>query len=247
MRNIFFLSALPRAGNTLLGSIINNSNKDIKITSNSIVTDILWEINKIKEFENYRNFPDEKSFNSVFNELIYNYYKNWSCNVIIDRGPWGTPANLFLLKKIIKNPKFIILKRPVLECLASYIKLENPINIENRCEQLMSENGMIGKNMWSVKNIIEQKENYISIDYHSLINDPKKEIKKIFKFLNVKNFKINLNNLKQFSANDISYDDSILNLDYHKIRTDKIELDKYKITDILSKKIIKQYSNLDII
>jgi hypothetical protein len=246
MKNIFFLSALPRAGNTLLGSIINQ-NKNIQVTANSIVTDLLWETHKIKDFENYRNFPDENSFNSVFNNIINNYYSKWKANFIIDRGPWGTPANLFLLKQIIKNPKFVLLKRPVLECLASYIKLEKPVDIENRCFELMSNTGMIGKNMWSVKNIIEQKENYILIDYIDLVKDPKKEIKKIFKFLNIKDFKINLNNLKQFSANSISYDDSILNLDYHKIRTDKIELDKYKITDILSKKIIKQYSNLDII
>jgi len=246
MKNIFFLSALPRAGNTLLGSIINQ-NKNIQVTANSIVTDLLRETHKIKDFENYRNFPDENSFNSVFNNVINNYYSKWKANFIIDRGPWGTPANLFLLKQIIKNPKFVLLKRPVLECLASYIKLEKPVDIENRCFELMSNTGMIGKNMWSVKNIIEQKENYILIDYIDLVKDPKKEIKKIFKFLNIKDFKINLNNLKQFSANNISYDDSILNLDYHKIRTDKIELDKYKITDILSKKIIKQYSNLDII
>jgi len=245
MKNIFFLSALPRAGNTLLGSIINQ-NKNIQVTANSIVIDLLWETHKIKDFENYRNFPDENSFNSVFNNVINNYYSKWKANFIIDRGPWGTPANLFLLKQIIKNPKFVLLKRPVLECLASYIKLEKPVDIENRCFELMSNVGMIGKNMWSVKNIIEQKENYILIDYIDLVKDPKKEIKKIFKFLNIKDFKINLNNLKQFSANNISYDDSILNLDYHKIRTDKIELDKYKITDILSKKIIKQYSNLNI-
>jgi hypothetical protein len=245
MKNIFFLSALPRAGNTLLGSIINQ-NKNIQVTANSIVTDLLWETHKIKDFENYRNFPDENSFNSVFNNVINNYYSKWKANFIIDRGPWGTPANLFLLKQIIKNPKFVLLKRPVLECLASYIKLEKPVDIENRCFELMSNTGMIGKNMWSVKNIIEQKENYILIDYVDLVKDPKKEIKKIFKFLNIKDFKISLNNLKQFSANNISYDDSILNLDYHTIRTDKIELDKYKITDILSKKIIKQYSNLDI-
>jgi hypothetical protein len=214
MKNIFFLSALPRAGNTLLGSIINQ-NKNIQVTANSIVTDLLWETHKIKDFENYRNFPDENSFNSVFNNVINNYYSKWKANFIIDRGPWGTPANLFLLKQIIKNPKFVLLKRPVLECLASYIKLEKPVDIENRCFELMSNTGMIGKNMWSVKNIIEQKENYILIDYVDLVKDPKKEIKKIFKFLNIKDFKISLNNLKQFSANNISYDDSILNLDYH--------------------------------
>ena len=41
MKKIYFLCGLPRAGNTLLGSIVNQ-NKNIKITANSIVPDILY-------------------------------------------------------------------------------------------------------------------------------------------------------------------------------------------------------------
>ena len=41
MKNIFFLSGLPRAGNTLLSSILNQ-NKNIACTANSILPNILY-------------------------------------------------------------------------------------------------------------------------------------------------------------------------------------------------------------
>jgi hypothetical protein len=123
MNNIYFLCGLPRAGNTLLGSIVNQSHH-VKLTANTILTDVIYQLQLIKDYEIYKNFPDEKSFNNIIKNVFNNYYQNWKVDNIIDRGPWGTPGNLELLKLIIKKPKFVIIYRPVLECLASFIKIE---------------------------------------------------------------------------------------------------------------------------
>jgi hypothetical protein len=245
MKEIFFLSGLPRGGNTLLSSIINQNPK-LNLTANTIITDILYQLYLLKDYQIYKNFPDEKSLNNVIKNVFNNYYKDWKAKYIIDRGSWGTPANLELLKSIIKKPKFIILYRPILECLASFIKIENPVNVETRCHELMHSNGMIGKSLWSIKNIIKEKEDYIIINYLDLINNPLDQINKIYKYLNIDNFEHKIKNINEFSANNIKYDDSVLNAPLHKIRTDKIKLNKYKIEDYLSSNIIKQYSNLDI-
>jgi hypothetical protein len=245
MNNIYFLTSLPRAGNTLLGSIINQS-QHVRVTANTILTDVIYQLQLIKDYEIYKNFPDEKSFNNIIKNVFNNYYQNWKVDNIIDRGPWGTPGNLELLKLIIKKPKFVIIYRPVLECLASFIKIEKPINIEMRCHQLMNNDGIIGKNLWSIKNIIKKKENYIIINYLDLINKPSNEINKIYKFLNINPFNHKFKNLDDFSTNNIKYNDSVLSAPLHKIRTDKIQINKYKIKDYLPSNIIKQYSNLDI-
>jgi len=245
MNNIYFLCGLPRAGNTLLGSIVNQS-QHVKLTANTILTDVIYQLQLIKDYEIYKNFPDEKSFNNIIKNVFNNYYQNWKVDNIIDRGPWGTPGNLELLKLIIKKPKFVIIYRPVLECLASFIKIEKPINVETRCHQLMNNDGIIGKNLWSIKNIIKEKENYIIINYLDLINKPSNEINKIYKFLNINTFNHKFKNFDDFSTNNIKYNDSILNAPLHKIRTDKIQINKYKIKDYLPSNIIKQYSNLDI-
>jgi len=245
MNNIYFLCSLPRAGNTLLGSIVNQS-QHVKLTANTILTDIIYQLQLIKDYEIYKNFSDEKSLNNVINNVFNNYYENWKVDNIIDRGAWGTPYNLQALKNIIKKPKFIILYRPVLECLASFIKIERPINIETRCHELMSHEGMIGKSLWSIKNIIKEKENHVIIHYKNFIKNPNKEIKKIFDYLEITFTNFNLSNLQQFSANNVNYNDSIYKAQLHTIRTDKIKLNKYNIEDYLPANIIKQYSNLDI-
>ena len=241
----YFLCSLPRAGNTILGSILNQS-KNIRLTANSILPEIIYQLYLIKQDQLFTNFPDHNSYDNIIQNIFNNYYKNWNVNNIITRGTWGTPANLHLLKSIIKKPKFIILYRPVLECLASFIKIEKPINVELRCSQLLNKKDIIGKSLWSIKNIIQNKEDHIVIQYKDLVINTNDTLKKIFNYLEVEFENINTNNLKQFNTNGISYDDSVLPFDLHTIRTDKIKLDDYKIEDYLPTNIIKQYSNLDI-
>ena len=245
MKHIHFLTSMPRAGNTLLGSILNK-NKNITVTPNSIISEMIFKLHELKECIIFRNFPDDKSLNNVIKNVFYNYYKDWKVDHVLDRSTWGTPFNLSYLKSIIKKPKFIILYRPVLECLASFIKIEKPINVEEKCRELMDMEGMIGKNLWSIKNVIKEKEDYIIIHYKNFIKNPNKEIKKIFNYLKIPFTDFDLNNLKQFSSNGTSYDDSIYNIPLHTIRTDKIQLNKYNIEDYLPSSIIKKYSNLDI-
>tara|TARA_R110000823_G_scaffold184506_1_gene317016 strand:- start:552 stop:1265 length:714 start_codon:yes stop_codon:yes gene_type:complete len=233
---------LPRSGNTLLGSIINQ-NTQISITANTILTDVIHQIALLKNTTIYQNFPDENSLDNIIKNVFNNYYKDWKAKYIIDRGLWGTPYNLKCLKSIIKKPKFIILYRPVLECLASFIKIEKPINVEERCHELMDKEGMIGKCLWSINNLIKEKEDYIIINYLDLINKPLNEINKIYQFLNIDTFNHQFKNLKQFSANNVQYNDTVLNTNtiLHQIKIDKIKLNKYKIKDYLPTNIINQY------
>lgn len=110
----------------------------------------------------------------------------------------------------------------------------------------MDSNGIIGKNLWSIKNTIESKEDYIIVNYSDLVNNPKNQINKIYKFLNIDTFKHKFENFNQFTANEIQYNDDVLTAELHKIKTDKIEMDEIKIEDYLPSNIIKEYSDLDI-
>jgi hypothetical protein len=250
MKKIYFLSGMPRAGNTLLAALINQ-NKEITITANSIVPELLYKINLLKENLVFKNFPDHLSLDNVSNNIFNNYYKDWKSKYIIDRSSWGTPGNLELLKKIIKKPKFIILYRPVLEIMASFINIEKPENIEDQCNIFMDinkgRNGIIDRCLWSIENILKNKEDHIIIHYKDLVNNSEKEIKKIYEFLNIPFKKIQLENFNQFYANNITYDDSVLKSELHKIRTDKVEQIHFNIEKILPTRIIKKYSGLDIL
>ena len=41
MKQFYFLTGLPRAGNTLLGSLVNQ-NKNVAVTAHSIIIDMLY-------------------------------------------------------------------------------------------------------------------------------------------------------------------------------------------------------------
>ena len=59
-KKLFFLVAMPRSGNTLFASIMNQ-NPDIVCTANSITLEILKELFLLKYTDVFKNFPDDKS------------------------------------------------------------------------------------------------------------------------------------------------------------------------------------------
>ena len=133
IKKVFFLVGLPRAGNTLLSSILNQ-NSDIAVTANSITADILYNLFILKDITTFKNFPDHKSFNNIAYHVFDLYYKDWKQKYIIDRSSWGTRENLRILKETHKDIKIIVLIRDLIEVLASFILWsdKNPNNFHDR-------------------------------------------------------------------------------------------------------------------
>lgn len=245
MKQYHFLCSVPRSGITLLSSILNQS-KQLQVTPNSILPHLLVNLQETKNTPYFKNFPYHKGINNVIKKLFDNYYSDINTNVILDRAPWGTPWNLNTLKTIFKKRKFVILYRPPLECLASYVRNQNisEDKLIDFCHNEMNKfEGHIGRSIWAIKNIVEEKEEHIIINYIDLITDTKNQIKKIFKFLNLKQENLDLKNLKQFEFANMSYDDSMFNNTLHTIRTNKIEQVKYDIQKYLPRSIIDKYKD----
>ena len=243
-KKIYFFCGLPRCGNTLLATILNQ-NPEIAVSANSVLPEIFLQLRKVYDNEVFRNFPDTKSLNNIIHNVFPCYYHHWKGKYILDRGSWGTKDSLYLLKSLqpyLPNPlKFIVLIRPVLEILASFIRVEKPLNIEKRCHELMSDDGMVGKAWLSYKNLI--KENSLIITYHTFITHPKKTLIRIYKFLEIPYFNHRFINLDQFNIEGLKYNDSILGGPLHMIRTDKIvKLDK-DFNSYLPQSIINTYNH----
>jgi hypothetical protein len=254
MKKISFLCGMPRAGNTILGALINQ-NKNVTLTANSIVPDILHESWKIKHNMSFQNFPDNNALDIYLENIVQNYYSSFKSNFIIDRGPWGTPGNIMLLQKYYKHPlKFIVLTRNVLECMASFVRITKKINkkkLEKECENLFKRDHIFGMNIWAIQNLIKETKINTNIKIHyvtydNLINKPQEEIKKIFAFIEAPYEKIKETNFNDFEINGIKYNDLVYSdsfNDLHKIRTDSIKKNKIVISKILPKKIINKYKD----
>ena len=257
-KKIFFLAGFPRAGNTLLTSILNQ-NPDIGCTPNSITLEIMKDLYLLKKTDVFQNFPDEESFNHVMDEVYNLYYKNWNYKYIIDRGPAGTKGNLLLLKKHFKQEiKVIFLVRPILEVLASWITWaeKTPNNFIRRfaknpmeaCHKLMEKESQITKELLCMQNLLkpENKHRVHFVDYKDIVGKPLQTIKGIYKFLGIPSFKHRFINLDQVVVNGISYDDTILGEGVHTIKTKKLIKSTTDVS-ILPKEIIKQYGKIKFI
>ena len=84
-RKLFFLVALPRSGNTLFTSIINQ-NSEIACTANSVTLEIMKNIFLIKMTDTFQNFPDHRSLDNVLDNVYDLYYKDWPQKIIIAHG-----------------------------------------------------------------------------------------------------------------------------------------------------------------
>ena len=253
-KKIFFLAGFPRAGNTLLTSILNQ-NPDIGCTPNSITLEVYKDIWNLKHTDVFKNFPDHESLNRVMEAIIPAYYQHWNFKYIIDRGPAGTEGNLYLLKKFYNEDiRIIFLVRPILEVLASLISwarrtpdshLRRYKDETEMCHELMSPKGQITKELLCMQNLLKPKNKHHVhfIDYKEIVEKPKATLKGIYKFLGIPPFKHRFIDLDQIVINGLGYDDTIMGKGMHTIKIKKLIKSKTDVK-ILPKEIIKHYGKI---
>jgi len=227
-KQLFFLVALPRSGNTLFASIMNQ-NPEIAATPNSITLEIMKDLFLLKETDVFLNYPDHRSLDNVLDVVYDNYYKDWSQRIIIDRGPVMTPGNLALMQKHFKRPfKCIVLLRDLMDVLASYMQwyTENPDAFPNRynlntddekLSMIMNNKGAVAKDLEAIKNAFNYPNICHYVKYDDMVTQPEKEFRKIYKFLNEPYFNHRFDNLDQVKVNGLSYDDRIVGSNMHKL------------------------------
>jgi len=229
-KQLFFLVAQPRSGNTLFASIINQ-NPEIACTPNSITLEIMKDLFLLKDTDVFQNYPDHKSLDNVLDVVYDSYYKNWPQPIIIDRGPVMTPGNFALMQKHFKQPfKCIVLLRDLMDVLASYMKwyTENPDAFPNRhadtdekkLSMIMNSKGAVAKDLEAIKNAFNYPDICHFVKYDNLVAQPEQEIRKVYQFIGLPYFNHKFKDLQQVKVNGIEYDDTIVGNNMHKIKTE---------------------------
>ena len=229
-KQLFFLVAQPRSGNTLFTSIMNQ-NPEIACTPNSITLEIMKDLFLLKETDVFQNYPDHRSLDNVLDVVYDTYYKDWPQPIIIDRGPVMTKGNFALMQKHFKQPfKCIVLLRDLMDVLASYMKwyTENPDAFVNRFNlqtdeeklgMIMNKDGAVAKDLEAIKNAFNYPDICHFVKYDELVARPEEEIKKIYQFINIPYFSHRFDNLQQVEVNGMKYDDTIVGKNMHNIRS----------------------------
>lgn len=262
MKTYHFLAGLPRSGNTVLSSILNQ-NPQIYSSPLSPICGMLWDFEQAIA-NNENAIRQNTKAEQISNQIIINYYENIKQEIIIDREKaWATPANLQTIKKYITpTPKIIFTYRPVIEILASFISLlpeRSYIDIEmeqanywyknyltkndNRCDYIMRPFGQMDKILFSVNEILkpENKNMFCLIKYDEIINDPQNTMDKIYKFLELPTYKHNFNKIQKLEKDNDEALGQPKNL--HEIRPQLKKVSKDP-KEVLSEYVINKYSNI---
>ena len=257
-KKYFFMAGLPRSGNTLLSSILNQ-NPDINVSANSIVPGIFLNIHQLFDSEIFVNFPDQKSLDNVMSNVLDNYYANWTGKYIIDRSSWGTPGNLSYLKTYLQDEiKIICPVRNLLEIAESFKKFPFPLYPDESYKFLYTDEesffydrffetfDSIGRGYWSVKNLCEKENRHYAhfIEYNDLVANPKKEIEKIYDFLEIPKYEHHYNHIDQFKVNNMCYNDKDYIEDLHTLKS--VIQKSSTTTDNIPEKIKQKYAGLEI-
>ncbi len=258
-RKLFFLVALPRSGNTLFASIMNQ-NPEIAATANSVTLEIIKNLYLIKTTDTFQNFPDHKSLDNVLDSVYDNYYKQWQQRIIIDRSPVmlsGNPGNFELMKKHFKPGfKCIVLLRDLMEVFASYMQwyTENPdsfvnklgSNDEEKLLALMSKDGAIVKEIKAIQNAYNYPGICHFVKYDDIVTNPEQEFRKIYKFLDEPYFNHNFENPSDVEINGLKYDDTVVGSNMHKLFSGKVRKIYNPYIEKIPEKIRKKYGHIKI-
>jgi len=226
MKKIFFQSSLPRAGSTLLQNIMAQ-NPDFYATPTSGVLELLYGAKgnyaEVPEFKAQDQELMEKGFLSFCLGGMNNFYEAiTNKKYVIDkcRG-WGFYYNF--LNSFYPNPKIICMIRDPRAIYASMEKKfrQNPLSSEvnktiNNTEMqgittekridLWLNNAPVGLSFERLYQILKEKtsEKMLFIKFEDLTFNPKKEIEKVYNFLELPQFKHDFNKVDQITQEDDS-------------------------------------------
>jgi len=197
--NFIALSGLPRTGSTLLSAILSQ-NPNIHAEGNSAVCQLMWDMHisceNSEQLKANRRYQDQDVLVSAIPKL---YYRNTKAEYIVDKcRSWTHSLNTEMIKRYItKNPKIIVMTRPVDEILDSILRLYKTNNVvvdKDFIAEKLFEPGSepLMRSLDGVK-FAEKNNNgeFLFIEYCDLVADPKETIETIYSFCGIELFKHN--------------------------------------------------------
>jgi sulfotransferase len=211
-KQLVFLSGLPRAGSTMLSSILSE-NPLIHAEGNSAVCQLMWDMSVSCELNCSEQLLANNRFDTqrhLVSEIPNIYYQNTDRPIVLDKcRSWTLEPNVRLIKQYITNsPKIIVLTRPIDEIVQSFIRLGKENNKVFRSRDLLSPG--TEPIMRSLQGVDWAKKNnsgeFLFVEYSDLVNYTDEIIASIYSFCGWDYFEHDLSNIvNRFPENDSVY------------------------------------------
>jgi sulfotransferase len=240
------LSGLPRTGSTLLSSILSQ-NPEIHAEGNSAVCQLMWDMQCSVYDSSILQLTVSNRIDTGI-ELIKNipnmYYKDVTASTVIDKcRSWTLPDNMAMLNKYFEHkPKVLVLERPLVEIVRSFVALRQANNWQGDLEAELLDDWS-EPIMRSYEGVKWAKANnngeFLFVQYDDLLNNTKSTVDKIYEFCELESFEHDFNNI----VNKHSEDDTIYGmLGQHDIRP---TISKRDLDVTLSDAIIKRCKEIE--
>ena len=202
------MAGLPRAGSTLLSSLLNQNPNLYSGPSSPVLGAMYTTHEHFLNNELYTGFPKPDSVNKIIGSLIDDWYYDVKEPIVIDKNRAWTARVPFIEGYIQQEAKIIVPVRRVDEILTSIltmihrnpfeegqprinfvdeylVKNNLPINDENRCQHLLNPDGIVWESLNATKLGVEEghSDKFLFVDYNELVEDPQRELNDIYEFL----------------------------------------------------------------
>lgn len=215
MNKFIALSGLPRSGSTLLSAILSQ-NPNIHAEGNSAVCQLMWDMQQSclgNSNEQLKATHREQTAFDLISSIPKTYYKDINAKVIIDKcRSWTLPDNMQMLYSYFEHkPKVIVLERPIIDIVKSFVALRIANNWEGN-----PEDGLLDTwsepIMRSYEGVKWAKANnngeFLFIQYDDLINNTQDTIDKIYSFCELELYKHDFSSI----INKHPEDDTVYNM-----------------------------------
>jgi hypothetical protein len=199
VKNIYFLSGLPRSGSTVLAAILSQ-HPSLHTTSTSNLLDTL--VGTLRAWADSLNTraqtdqaKEEDKIRNILKNVCETQYADVNKPIILDKARgWADDTNIRTMSKVFGyKPKIIATVRNVEDCAASFVRIAKPENLDH----FLLKDDLI-KHLKESYQTFEKgftfaPECFLIVDYDDLMNDPKKELKRVHEFLELPDFEYDLN------------------------------------------------------
>ena len=203
------LSGLPRTGSTLLSSILSQ-NPEIHAEGNSAVCQLMWDMQQSVANSEQIKASNKDLTNKLVKPISHTYYSDVKKPIVVDKcRSWALPANMEMLNRYFDDkPKVIVLVRPLVEIVASFMSLRK----ENGWQDL--EAGLLDDGsepiMRSLAGVEWARKNnngeFLFVTYDELVDDTQVSLDRIYEHCGWRPFAHNLDNIvNRYKENDAIY------------------------------------------
>ena len=264
-KKFYFMAGLPRAGSTLLSTLLNQNPRFYSGPSSPVLGGMYSAHQNFIDNELYHGYPKPDSVNKIIGSIIENWYSDIDKPVVIDKNRAWCARVPFIEGYIKQEAKIIVPVRRLDEILASIltmikrnpfkdgqprinfvdeylIKANIPINDENRCNHLLNPDGILWESLNATKLGVDggHGDKFHYVDYNDLVTDPQTELNKIYTFLGEESFEHSFDNLSNQHRED---DLTTYGLgDMHEVHS-KLEKTSSNPSEVLPASVIKLYND----